>query len=82
MARRRPVKQHVARTVVIKRGTCNLHHHSTTTRMLESGADIRHFHEMPGLADTITTRSTPIATESLRKVYAKTHPAAHGSVGE
>jgi len=50
--------------------------------MLESGADIRHFQEMPGLADTITTRSTPIPTESLKKVYAKTHPAARGSVGE
>ena len=66
LVRRRPGRQHVAGTVVIKWDACNLHPHSTTTRMLENGADIRHFQEMQGLADTISTRSTPIAAESLK----------------
>ena len=72
--------KYVKRAGTEKPGACNLFRHGTGTLMHGNGADILYVKEMLGHADVSTTQiSIQVSQRKLRKVYAKTHPAAVSS---
>jgi len=76
----RLVARYIAMSGVPKRGACNVYRHTTATLMLENGADLRHIQKMLGHADISTTQIyTHVAIGPLKRVYARTHPAARGA---
>ncbi|MBA2673419.1 site-specific tyrosine recombinase XerC [Ramlibacter sp.] len=69
---------YVRNSGVPKKGGCHLWRHTMATLMLEAGADIRFIQVMLGHADLSTTQIyTHVALTQLKRVYERTHPAAH-----
>ena len=69
--------KYLRRSGVRDSGGCNVFRHTAATLMHENGADLRHIQQFLGHAEiSTTTVYTHVALPELRKVYARTHPAA------
>jgi integrase/recombinase XerD len=72
-------KHYIGEANLGKQGSCHTFRHTSTTLMLEGGADVRYVQEMLGHAELSSTQIyTKVSIRKLKEVYEKTHPAGKG----